>query len=119
MCYRSLIYMWGPIVVLTQYLRELTKEDRPYPYTYYSDTQVLESIFPSVVLGGIIAVRQSISLSTKAFRIFRLICIHALFDALPLEGVPTWVTRVANNVRLSTTCNACMYDSPTDILCTK
>jgi hypothetical protein len=47
----------------------------------------------------------------------RSICIQVLSDALPLEGVPTGVTRVANNVRLKTTCISCVYDSPTMGLC--
>jgi hypothetical protein len=39
--------------------------------------------------------------------------------ALPLEGVPTGVTRVANNVHLSTTCIYYVHASPTMDLCTE
>jgi hypothetical protein len=38
-------------------------------------TQVLESIFPSVILGGTIAVRQSIGLSMDGFKRSRTIYI--------------------------------------------
>jgi hypothetical protein len=47
-------------------------------------------------------------LSMEGFKISRLICILVLSDALPLEGVPTGVTRVAKNVHLSTTCSSCV-----------
>ena len=60
--------MRGPTVVLAQYLRALTKEDRSYSYPYYPTTQVLESIFLSVVLDDTIAVRQPIGLSKEGFR---------------------------------------------------
>jgi hypothetical protein len=53
------------------------------------------------------------------FKISRSICIQVLSDVLPLEGVPTGVTRVANNVRLSTTCSSCMYASLAVDLCVK
>jgi hypothetical protein len=61
---------------------------------------LLESIFPSVVLSGTIAVRRPISLSKEGFKKYRSICIHVLSDALPLKGVPTGVTRVANRCAL-------------------
>ena len=83
-----------------QYLRALTKEARPCPQPYYPTTQVLESIFLSVVLGDTIAVRWPSGLSKEGFRKSMLICIQVLFDALPLEGVPTGVTRVANRCAL-------------------
>jgi hypothetical protein len=89
-----------------------------YPL-YYPITKVLESIFLSVVLGDTIEVRRPIDLSTKAFMISRPIRIHVFSDALPLEGVPTWVTRVDNNVHLKTTCISYMYVSSTTSLCVK
>jgi hypothetical protein len=54
----------------------------------------------SAVLGGTIVVRRSISLSMEVFKISRPIRIHVLFDALPLEEVPTGFTRVANKCAL-------------------
>jgi hypothetical protein len=54
-------------------------------------TQVLESIFPSDVLGGIIEVRWPIGLSKEALKKSRLIRTHMLSDALPLKGLPTGV----------------------------
>ena len=54
----------------------------------------------SVVLGDTIAVQWSIGLSKEGFRKSRLICTQVLSDALPLEGVPTRVTRVANKYAL-------------------
>ena len=68
---------------------------------YYLTTQVLESIFPSVVLGVTIAVKWPISLSKEGFMKSRSICTQVLSDALPLEGVPTRVTRVANRCALN------------------
>jgi hypothetical protein len=62
---------------------------------YYPTTQVLESIFSSVVLGDTITVRGPIGLSKEGLRKSRLIHTEVLSDALPLEGVPTGVTRVA------------------------
>jgi hypothetical protein len=53
----------------------------------------------------------------EGFSISRSIYIQVLSDVLPLEGVPTKVTRVANNVRLSTTCSSYVYASPTTDLC--
>jgi hypothetical protein len=53
----------------------------------------------------------------EGFTISRPVSIEVLFDAIPLEGVPTGVTRVANNVRLSTTCSSYMYASLTIVLC--
>jgi hypothetical protein len=50
-------------------------------------------------------------LSMEEFHISRPIYIQVLSDALPLEGVPTWVTRVDNNLCLSTTCSSCVYAS--------
>jgi hypothetical protein len=58
-----------------------------------------------------------IILSIEGFGISRSIHIEVLYDAIPLEGVCKRVTRVANNVCLSTTCSFCMYDSPTTDLC--
>jgi hypothetical protein len=55
---------------------------------------------------------RPIGLSMEGFKISSVIDIHVLYDALPLEGVPTGVTRVANNVHLSTTCSSCVYESP-------
>jgi hypothetical protein len=51
---------------------------------------------PECFLGGTITVRRLIGLSMEGFKRSRLICIQVLSNALPLEGVPTWVTRVAN-----------------------
>jgi hypothetical protein len=70
------------------------------PLAILPTTQVLESIFPSVVLSDTIAVRRPISLSKEGFRKSRSIHIQVLSDALPLEGVPTGVTRVANKCAL-------------------
>jgi hypothetical protein len=67
--------------------------------------------------GGTIAVRWPIDLSTEGFNISRLIRIKVMFDVIPLKGVPTGVTRVADNVRLSTTCSSCMYASLAMDLC--
>jgi hypothetical protein len=53
----------------------------------------------------------------EGFKISSSIHIQVLSDALPLEGVPTGVTRVANNVRLSTTCSSFLYDSLIVDLC--
>jgi hypothetical protein len=50
----------------------------------------------SVVLGDTIAVKRPISLSTNEVKMPRPICIQVFSDVLPLEGVPTGVTRVAN-----------------------
>jgi hypothetical protein len=75
------------------------------------------SIFLSVVLGGTIVVRRLISLSMKGFRISRSIHIEVLSHALPLKGVPTRVTRVANNVHLSTNFSYNVYASPFMDLC--
>jgi hypothetical protein len=47
------------------------------------------------------------------------VCRQVLADVISLEGVPTWVTRVANNVRLSTTSSSYVYASPTAYLCTE
>jgi hypothetical protein len=63
------------------------------------------------------SIQETDRLSMEGFRRSRLIHIQVLSDALPLEGVPTGVTRVANNVRLGTTCISCMYDSLTMGLC--
>jgi hypothetical protein len=52
-------------------------------------------VFPSAIIGGTIVVKRLIGLSMKGFKRSRLIRIQVLSDALPLEGVPTWVTRVA------------------------
>ena len=79
---------------------ELTKEARPYPYPYYLTTQVLESIFSSVILGDTIAVRRPIGLSKEGFGKSRPIHTQVLSDALQLEGVPIGVTRVANRCAL-------------------
>jgi hypothetical protein len=70
-----------------------------------------EKGFPCAIL------RRLIVLSMKGFMIARLIHIEVLSDALPLEGVPTWVKRVVQNMRLSTNCSSCMYDSSTMVLC--
>jgi hypothetical protein len=51
-------------------------------------------------LGGTIAVRWSISLSMEGIRRSRSIRIQVLSDVLPLEGVPTRVTRVDNRCAL-------------------
>jgi len=85
---------------LAKYLRAPTKEARPCPYPYYPITQVLESIFLSVFLGGTIAFKRPIGLSMEGLRNSRLIHTHVLSDMLPLEGVPTGVTRVANRCAL-------------------
>jgi hypothetical protein len=53
----------------------------------------------------------------EGFKISRPIRIKVLSDVLSLKGVPTEVTRVANNVRLSTTCSSCMYSSLKVDLC--
>jgi hypothetical protein len=53
----------------------------------------------------------------KGFRIPRPARIQVLSDALPLKGVPTGVTRVSNNVSISTSCISCVYASPTADLC--
>jgi hypothetical protein len=74
----------------------LHQEDNQAPQPTYPTTQVLESIFPSAVLGDTIAVRRPIGLSTEGFRKSRSVRTQVLSDALPLEGVPTGVTRVAN-----------------------
>jgi hypothetical protein len=81
---------------LAQYLRAPTKKDIPYPYLYYPTTQVLERHFPGVVLDDTILVRRLIDLSTEGFKIPRPIHIQVFSYALPLEGVATGVTRVAN-----------------------
>jgi hypothetical protein len=47
----------------------------------------------------------------EGFKISRPIHIDVLSDALPLEGVPIGVRRVANNARLSTNCSSCVYAS--------
>ena len=83
----------GPIVV---YLRAPTNEARSCPYPYYLTTQVLESIFLSVVLGGTIAVKWPIRLYKEGFRKSMSIRTQVLSNVLPLEGVPKGVTRVAN-----------------------
>jgi hypothetical protein len=61
---------------------------------------MLESIFLGVFLSDTIAVRWLIGLSKEGFKKSRLIHIQVLSDALPLEGVPTKVTRVANKCAL-------------------
>jgi hypothetical protein len=53
----------------------------------------------------------------EGFIIPKPVCIHVFSDALPLEGVLTWVTRVSNNVSLKTSCISCVYASPTVDLC--
>jgi hypothetical protein len=95
---------------------QLRRIDHAHSHTT-SLTQVLESISRSVCLGCTIAVRCSIGLSMEGFRISRSICIQVLSDALPLEGVPTRVTRVDNNVHFNTNCSSCVYASPTMDLC--
>jgi hypothetical protein len=69
------------------------------------------------LLGGTIAFMWLINLSVEGFKISRSICIQVLSDALPLEGVPIGVTRVSNNVHLSTTCISCVYSFPIANLC--
>ena len=54
----------------------------------------------SVVLDGTIVVRRPTDLSIEGLRISRLIRIQVLSDALPLKGVPTWVTRVVKRCAL-------------------
>jgi hypothetical protein len=51
---------------------------------------------PEFILGGTITVRRPIDLYKEGFKKSRLIHTQVLSDALPLEGVPTGVTRVAN-----------------------
>jgi hypothetical protein len=67
--------------------------------------------FPCAIL------RRPIGLSMKGFMISRSNRIEVLSDALPLEGVPTWVKRVVKNMCLSTNCSSYMYESPTTGLC--
>jgi hypothetical protein len=74
----------------------LTKEDRPYRLSDYPTTKVLESIFPNAILGGTIIVWRMIGLSKEGFRKSWPIRTQVLSDALPLEGVATGVTSVAN-----------------------
>jgi hypothetical protein len=66
------------------------------PYPYYPTTLCTREYLPSVVLGGTIVLRKSINLSMEGFKRSRSIHIQVLSDALPLKGVPTRVTRVAN-----------------------
>jgi hypothetical protein len=60
---------------------------------------------------------RQIGLSMEGFRRSKSIYIQVMSGALPLEGVPIGVTRVANNVLLSTTFSSCVYVSLTAYLC--
>jgi hypothetical protein len=90
---------------------------RRLDYALSRTTQILQSIFLSYVIGGTITARRMIGLAMEGFGISRSICIQVLYDVLPLKEVPTGVTRVANNVRLSTSCSSIMYASPIMDLC--
>jgi len=59
-----------------------------------------QSVIFVVVLGDTIVVRRPIGLSKEGFRKSRLICTQVFSDALPVEGVPIGVTRVANRCAL-------------------
>ena len=54
----------------------------------------------SDVISGTIAVRGAIDLSKEGFKKSRPICTKVLSNALPLEWVPTGVTRVTNRCAL-------------------
>jgi hypothetical protein len=66
------------------------------PLVVLPDYPGIREYIPECFLGGTIAVKRPIDLSMEGFKRSRSICIQVLSDALPLEGVPTRVTRVAN-----------------------
>jgi hypothetical protein len=70
------------------------------PLAVLSDYPGTREYLLECFLGGTITIKQLIGLSMEGFRRSRSIHIHVFSDALPLEGVPLWVTRVANRCAL-------------------